>query len=52
MFATLHIVASNDNLGHTPEMDAEHTEQKAANIAWLKQTTTQAKANGSLGLVL
>jgi len=51
-FATLHIVGSNDNLGRTPEMDAEHAERKAANIAWLKQTIAQAKADGSLGLVL
>jgi predicted phosphodiesterase len=51
-FATLHIVGSNDNLGRTPEMDAEHTERKAANIAWLKQTFAHAKADGSLGLVL
>ena len=42
----------NDNLGRTPEMDAEHTERKAANIAWLKQTFAHAKADGSLGLVL
>ena len=51
-FATLHIVGSNDNLGRTLDMDAEHAERKAANIAWLKQTIAQAKADGSLGLVL
>jgi hypothetical protein len=50
-FATLHIVGSNDNLGRTPQMDAEHAERKAANIAWLKQTIAQAKAERSLGLV-
>jgi hypothetical protein len=51
-FATLHIVGSNDNLGRTPEMDAEHAERKAANIAWLNRTIAQAKTDGSLGLVL
>jgi hypothetical protein len=49
---TLHIVGSNDNFGRTPEMDAEHAERKAANIAWLKRTIAQAKTDGSLGLVL
>jgi len=51
-FASLHIVGSNDNFGRTPEMDAEHAERKAANIAWLKQAIAQAKSDRSLGLVL
>jgi hypothetical protein len=37
VFVTLHIVGSNDNMGRTQEMDAEHNERKAANIAWLRQ---------------
>jgi hypothetical protein len=49
-FATLHIVGSEDNFGRTPEMDAEHRERKAANIAWMKQAFAAAK--GSRGLVL
>jgi hypothetical protein len=36
-FATVHIVGSNDNFGRTPEMDAEHIERKAANIACMKR---------------
>jgi hypothetical protein len=32
-FVTLHIVGSKDNLGRTPEMDAEHRARKTANIA-------------------
>ena len=51
-FATVHIVGSNDNLGRTTEMDAEHAERKAANIAWLKQAFTRAKADVSRGLVI
>lgn len=51
-FATLHIVGSNDNFGRTPEMDAEHVERKAANIAWIKQAFAHAKADNSRGLVL
>ena len=50
--ATLHIVGSNDNFGRTPEMDAEHVERKAANLAWMKQAFAAAKADNSRGLVL
>jgi hypothetical protein len=51
-FVTLHIVGSNDNLGRNPEMDAEHRERKAANIAWMRAAFAKAKADGSRGLVL
>lgn len=52
VFATLHVVGSNDNLGRTPEMDAEHAERKVANIAWLKRSFAKAEASNALGLVL
>jgi hypothetical protein len=52
MFVTLHIVGSNDNLGRTQEMDAEHRERKAANIAWLRQAFKEAKASNSRGLAM
>ena len=51
-FVTMHIVGSNDNFGRTPEMDAEHVERKAANIAWMRAAFAKAKADGSRGLVL
>ena len=51
-FVTLHIVGSNDNFGRTPEMDAEHRERKAANIAWMRDTFAKAKSDGSRGVVL
>jgi hypothetical protein len=51
-FVTAHIVGDNDNFGRTPEMDAEHLERKAANIAWLKQAFAEAKAAGSRGVVI
>ncbi len=51
-FVTLHIVGSNDNFGRTPEMDAEHLERKAANIAWMKQAFAEAKASNSRGLII
>lgn len=51
-FATLHMVGSNDNFGRTPEMDVEHRERKAANIAWMREAFARAKADRSRGLVL
>ncbi len=51
-FVTVHIVGENDNFGRTPDMDAEHLERKAANIAWLKQTFAEAKAANSRGVVI
>jgi hypothetical protein len=52
LFLTMHIVGENDNFGRTPEMDAEHQERKAANIAWLKAAFAEAKATNSLGVVI
>ena len=52
VFATFHTVGSNDNFGRTPEMDAEHAERMAANIAWIKKAFAAAKAANAPGLVL
>lgn len=52
VFATFHTVGSNDNFGRTPEMDAEHAERTAANIAWLKKAFAAAKTANAPGLVL
>jgi hypothetical protein len=46
LFVTLHIVGSNDNLGRTPEMDAEHAERSAANMAWMRHAFGLAKRSG------
>ena len=51
-FVTVHIVGSNDNFGRVPEMDAEHLERKAANIAWIKQAFVEAKAANRRGIVI
>src|SRR2546429_3440074 len=51
-FATLHIVGSNNNMGRTPDMDAEHAERTKANIAWMRKVFADAKAQNSIGLVL
>ena len=52
IFATAHIPGSNDNFGRTPEMDAEHKERKAANLAWIKTSFAKAKSENSRGLIL
>ncbi len=43
MFVTLHMVGSNNNLGRTPEADAEYIERNAANLAWMKRAFELAK---------
>lgn len=43
LFVTIHIVGSNNNLGRTPEADAEYNERNAANLAWLKGSFDAAK---------
>jgi hypothetical protein len=52
LFVTLHIVASNNNLGRTPDGDAEYAERNAANLAWLKQAFALAKRNAHKGIML
>ena len=52
LFVTLHTVGDNDNFGRTPEMDAEHLERKAANLAWMRQAFAEARATDSRGLVI
>jgi len=52
LFVTLHTVGDNDNFGRVPEMDAEHLERKAANLAWMKQAFAEARATNSRGLVI
>jgi hypothetical protein len=51
-FATLHIVGSNNNLGRTPDMDAEYAARTKATLAWMRQVFAAPKAQNSLGLVL
>jgi hypothetical protein len=51
-FVTLHITGSNNNLGRTPEDDAEYKERNAANLAWLQQAFAHAKANNSRAVMI
>ncbi len=46
LFITLNIPGSNNNLGRTPQMDAEYARRSSANSAWLAQGFDLAKKNG------
>jgi len=52
VFVTLHMVGSNDNLGRTPEMDAEHAQRTAANLAWMREGFALAERSGARGIML
>lgn len=52
VFVTLHIPGSNNNLGRTPEMDAEYAERNAANIEWMQQAFQQAKQSASRAIMI
>ncbi len=52
LFVTLHLVGSNNNLGRTPEMDAEYAERNAATLAWMRQGFELATRSGSKAIML
>jgi hypothetical protein len=52
VFATLHVVGSNDNLGFDAANDAEQTCRSAANRAWLERAVRFAEAPGRRGLAV
>ena len=52
LFVTLHVVGSNNNLGRTPDMDAEYAERNAANLAWLRQAFELAMRSGSKAIMM
>jgi len=52
VFVTLHIVGSNNNLGRTPEMDAEYAERNAVNIEWMRQAFQHAKQSASKAMMI
>ena len=49
---TLHVVGSHNNLGRTPEMDAEYAARHAANLAWMPQAFELALRSGSTALMI
>jgi len=52
LFVTLHIIGSNNNLGRTPEMDAEYSERNAANLAWMREVFDLAMRSGSKAIMI
>lgn len=51
-FATLHLVGSNNNLQPGLPSAVEFPEREHANIAWLRETFAEAKANKDAAIVL
>ncbi len=53
MFATVHVVGSNNNLDwRRPQARAAHEARDRANIAWIRDTFAQAQARGAKALVV
>jgi len=46
LFAGLHVVGSNNNLGRTPESTTEYVARNAANLDWLRSTFARAREHG------
>jgi hypothetical protein len=51
-FATLHLVGSNNNLQPGLPSSSEFAAREHANIAWLRETFAEAKANADAAVVL
>lgn len=52
IFVTLHIVGSNNNLGRSPEGDAEYRGRAAANVAWMREAFAAAKRDGAAAVAI
>src|SRR5919198_3164733 len=52
LFVALHVVGSNNNVGRTPEMDAEYSERNAANLAWMREAFDLATRSGSRAIMI
>ncbi|HSF07154.1 MAG TPA: hypothetical protein VLG10_15330 [Methylomirabilota bacterium] len=52
LFVTLHVIGSNNNLGRTPEMDAEYSERTAANLAWMRQAFDLAMRDANRAIMI
>jgi len=52
LFVTLNVPGSNNNLGRTPAMDAEHAERMQSVLAWIDEAVTLASAPQIETLVL
>lgn len=52
VFATLHVVGSNNNLGRAANGDAEHRKRMTATLSWMKDAFALARTKGMGALVL
>ena len=52
MFAGLHVVGSNNNLGRTPAADAEYAARNAATVTWLRDTFAAARQQDHRAVML
>ena len=52
MFAGLHVVGSNNNLGRDAAADLEYAARNAATLAWLRSTFAVASAQGHQAVML
>lgn len=52
LFATVHVVGSNNNLGRTLDADDEYRARNAADLYWLRETFSLARERGMLGMVV
>jgi len=50
-FITLHVVGSNNNLGRTPDADAEYAARNAADIAWLREGFAAARTSRAIMII-
>jgi predicted phosphodiesterase len=52
LFVGLNVQGTNNNLGRTPAMDAEHRRRMEAVFAWLDDSVALAQARGLAGMVI
>jgi Calcineurin-like phosphoesterase len=52
LFVTLHVIGSNNNLGRTPEMDAEYAERTAANLRWMSEAFDLARRSSRAIMII
>ncbi len=52
VFATVHVVGSNNNWGRTPAADAEYTARNLANLYWIRTAFALARDNDFSGVVI
>lgn len=50
-FITLHAIGSNNNLGRTPQGDAEYAARNAADIAWLREGFAAARSSRAIMII-